>query len=276
MQKKLIAGVFLATMVASLAGCSTSKETKTTTSTKTTVGTESTKSTEPTTVKEEESTTQVVKDINYYINKASDEELLSKKQEMIYSVQVVKSIKEFDARGNKVPEYFISGIRIKSMVDAGRMEVGRNYVYDVFVCPTSINENEIKGVFENVGAMYSDMYIQDDKNCEYGSINAQVVVIPSPIEWLNTDVLALFSKDTTDSNKDINFSVKRIVLPDTIKMLYGSSYFPNLTKINLPASLEFIGDYVFEGSPTVTATVDKGSYAETYCKEHNIKFEYRE
>lgn len=272
MQKKLIAGVFLATMVASLAGCSTSKETKTTTSTKTTVGTEATKSTEPTTVKEEESTTQVVKDINYYINKASDEELLSKKQEMIYSVQVVKSIKEFDARG-KVPEYFISGIRIKSMVDAGRMEVGRDYVYDVFVCPTSINE--IKGVFENVGEMHSDMYIQDDKDCEYGSINAQVVVLPSPIEWLDTNVFALYSKDTTDSNQDINFSVKRIVLSDSIKMLFGDYHFPNLTKINLPVSLEFIGEGIFEGSPTVTATVDKGSYAETYCKEHNIKFEYR-
>lgn len=272
MKKKLIAGVFLATMVASLAGCSTSKETKTTTST------ESTKSSEVSTVKEEESTTQVVKDLNYYIYTATDEELLAKKQENINSVQVVKSVKELDARGNKVPEYFISGIRIKSLANAGRIDVGRDYTYEVYVFPTSINGYEIKGVFNNGGSMYSDVYIQDDENCEYGSVDAQVVVLPSPIEWLDTDILALYSRDTTTdgSNKDINFSVKRIVLPDTIKMLYGSSQFPNLTKINLPASLEFIGDYVFEGSPTVTATVDKGSYAETYCKEHNIKFEYRE
>lgn len=275
MKKKLIAGVFLATMVASLAGCSTSKETKTTTSTKTTVGTEATKSTEPTTVKEEESTTQVVKDTNYYINKASDEELLSKKQEVVASVLVVKSLAESDEFGNELPEYFIRGIRTKSFVNAGRMEVGRDYVYDIYVYPTSIDGHDITGIRSYAGGdIYS--YVNDNEDYEYGSINAQVVVIPSPFKWLVTDAFTYLCKDRTDSLKSINFSIKRIVLSDSIKSIDGLAYFPNLTKINLPASLEFIGDYVFEGSPTVTATVDKGSYAETYCKEHNIKFEYRE
>lgn len=270
MQKKLIAGVFLATMVASLAGCSMSKETKTTTST------ESTKSSEVSTVKEEESTTQVVKDLNYYIYTATDEELLSQKQENINSVQVAKSTREVSVRGDKLPEYFISGVRIKSMANAGRIDVGRDYTYDVYVFPTSVEGHDITGVKKMHD---SDVYVQDDKNCEYGNIDAQVVVLPSPIEWFNTDVLAYLSKDSVkvqDYNFNVNFSVKRIVLPDTIKRIEGGSQFPNLTRINLPASLEYIDEFAFKVSPTVTATVDKGSYAETYCKEHNIKFEYRE
>lgn len=269
MKKKLIAGVFLATMVASLAGCSTSKETKTTTST------ESTKSSEVSTVKEEESTTQVVKDLNYYIYTATDEELLSQKQEVVDSALVAKYLIESDAFGNKLPEYFISGIRIKSMANAGRIDVGRDYTYDVYVCPTSIDGHDITGVM-NYESEKVNSYVNDNENYEYGSINAQVVVLPSPIERLSTDAFTYLSKDLTDSRKGINFSIKRIVLSDSIKRIDGLAYFPNLTKINLPASLESIGDYVFEGSPTVTATVDKGSYAETYCKEHNIKFEYRE
>ena len=265
MKRRILIGVFLATMVASLAGCGTSKEIKLT-------------STEPITVKEEESTTQVVKDINYYINTASDEELLSKKQEMIYSVRVAKSTEErFDPTGRKIPEYFINGVRIKSLVDAGRMEVGRDYVYDVFVFPTSIDGHDITGIIE--GMHKSDVYLQSDENSEYGNINAQVVVIPSPIEYFEPDVLTYLSKDIVEVEGyrvGANFSVKRIVLPDTITRIYGGSQFPNLTKINLPASLEYISEYVFASNPYLTATVDKGSYAETFCKEHNIKFEYRE
>ncbi len=261
MKKKLIAGVFLATMVASLAGCGTSKETKTT-------------STESTTVKEAESTTQVVKDTNYYINTASDEELLSKKPEPIQSVLVSKR--------SDNSEYYICNTRIKSFASTDRLDVGRDYVYDVFVFPTSIDGHDIKVLDEH--AEDGDVVVNEKDTYEYGGINAQVVVIPNSFEYVSIDVLArgVRERDNDVVNLDdgrrvgANFNIKRIVLPSTIKKLYGVTQYPNLTKINLPASLEHIDEDVFKMSPTLTATVDKGSYAETFCKEHNIKFIYRE
>lgn len=262
MKRRILIGVFLATMVASLAGCGTSKETKTT-------------STESTTVKEEESTTQVVKDTDYYINTASDEELLSKKPEPIQSVLVSKR--------SDNSEYYICNTRIKSFASTDRLDVGRDYVYDVFVFPTSIDGHDIKGLDFVGGKEGVSEWVNNNDNYEYGEVNAQVVVIPSSFEYLCTSILA----GGTTGNSTVkfeekgslipaNFNIKRIVLPDTIKRITHYAQFPNLIKINLPASLEDIDEKAFKLSPNLTATVDKGSYAETFCKEHNIKFIYRE
>lgn len=50
----------------------------------------------------------------------------------------------------------------------------------------------------------------------------------------------------------------------------------NLKKINIPASVDTIGEYAFENCENLTVTVKKGSFAEKYCKENNINYIYEE
>lgn len=80
--------------------------------------------------------------------------------------------------------------------------------------------------------------------------------------------------------------LKEVVLPEGMETIKARAFWncPELETINLPASIKKIenckrGDEphnVFADSPKLTAVVEKGSYAEKYCRKNNIAYEYKE
>ena len=77
-------------------------------------------------------------------------------------------------------------------------------------------------------------------------------------------------------------SLQEIVIPEGAVEIEHEA-FANcgaLKTVVIPASVTMIAyasdKTVFDGSDNVTAIVEPNSYAEEYCKEHNIKFKYKE
>ena len=72
--------------------------------------------------------------------------------------------------------------------------------------------------------------------------------------------------------------LKEIELPESLTAIgeYAFSYCTHLQTINLPNSITSIGADAFTGCYSLTIYVDKGSYAETYCKENGLSFSYTE
>ncbi len=73
-------------------------------------------------------------------------------------------------------------------------------------------------------------------------------------------------------------ALKRVELPPALTEIgYGAfSDCIELEEIVFPKSVISIEANAFGECPKLTATVDKGSFAEKYCKENQIKFKYKE
>ncbi|MDC7286270.1 leucine-rich repeat domain-containing protein [Blautia schinkii] len=71
-------------------------------------------------------------------------------------------------------------------------------------------------------------------------------------------------------------NLKEIVLPTDLKRIETKAFFAitNLKEVRIPAGVTEIADDAFENCLYVTFSVTKGSYAESYAKEHNIDFIY--
>ena len=71
-------------------------------------------------------------------------------------------------------------------------------------------------------------------------------------------------------------SLTEITLPDTLISIGEGAfrYCSRLVRINIPASVTEIGEDVFEYCYRVTVTVERGSYAEQYCIENGLYFQY--
>ena len=78
----------------------------------------------------------------------------------------------------------------------------------------------------------------------------------------------------TSAFKD-NKNIIKAVLPETIDTL-GSFAFENCTNLKevyIPSTVTYIGSNIFKGcNEEVTIYCEKGSYAEEYAKENNIKY----
>lgn len=80
--------------------------------------------------------------------------------------------------------------------------------------------------------------------------------------------------------------LKEVVLPDGMEMIKARAFWncPELETINLPASIKKIENFkrgdkmhnVFADSPKLTAVVERGSYAERYCRKNEINYKYAE
>lgn len=96
-------------------------------------------------------------------------------------------------------------------------------------------------------------------------------------------------------------TITKITLPESINFIDGSAFadMESLTEINIPegtteigwvafyqclsletlvipSSVERIGVYAFRNCDKLTAIVERGSFAEEYCKENGVKFRYKE
>ena len=72
-------------------------------------------------------------------------------------------------------------------------------------------------------------------------------------------------------------SLTSVILPNSVTSI-GSAVFyscKNLTSIILPDSITSIGKSAFYNCPSLTAQVTKGSYAEQYCKDNKINYQYQ-
>lgn len=73
-------------------------------------------------------------------------------------------------------------------------------------------------------------------------------------------------------------ALRAVIVPHNLQTIgdFAFLYCHALEEISLPKSVPEIGMRAFGDCPKLTVTVDKGSYAEKYCKENQIKFKYKE
>ena len=75
------------------------------------------------------------------------------------------------------------------------------------------------------------------------------------------------------SNAFRESTISSVILPESLETIgdYALAYCTNLKSINIPKSVISIGDKAFLLCSQLTANVEKGSYAETYCQQNSIK-----
>ena len=73
-------------------------------------------------------------------------------------------------------------------------------------------------------------------------------------------------------------NVKRVVFPDTLRTIGEMAFLGcnALREAVIPSSVTAIGSQAFFTTVAVTFTVERGSFAEKYCKEKGEKFTYKE
>lgn len=71
-------------------------------------------------------------------------------------------------------------------------------------------------------------------------------------------------------------SLTSVTIPSSVTSIGGSVFSgcSRLTSVTIPDSVTSIGNWAFEGCTQLTSIVQPGSYAETYCKDKNIKYTY--
>lgn len=103
----------------------------------------------------------------------------------------------------------------------------------------------------------------------------------------------------TYEQQEVHCAITKLVLPDSVDLIgvgafadmlelveinipegvveIGSAAFYNcivLSEIVIPKTVKRIGEFAFNHCDKLTAVVEKGSYAEKYCKQNGVKFAY--
>lgn len=96
--------------------------------------------------------------------------------------------------------------------------------------------------------------------------NITTVALPEGVNYIGTGAFA----DMT-SLTDIN-------IPESVTEIGDAAFYqcPALTSIVIPKTTERIGEFAFRKCDRLTAIVERGSFAEEYCKENGVKFRYKE
>lgn len=70
----------------------------------------------------------------------------------------------------------------------------------------------------------------------------------------------------------------KIIIPSSVRTVDRRAFYwcDSLKFLEIPEGVEVIGDNAFSLCAALTAVVERGSYAEKYCKENGIKFVYKE
>lgn len=73
-------------------------------------------------------------------------------------------------------------------------------------------------------------------------------------------------------------SLTDINIPESVTEIGDVAFYQcvSLEKIALPNTIKHIGEYAFRSCDKLTAVVERGSYAEEYCKKYNICYTYKE
>lgn len=184
--------------------------------------------------------------------------------------------------GARNSEYFKeNGVSIIGLNSSGYLSKGlgvtAEYSYEMFVFPTDVTalvdaNNYSHGYGTTVMTIgrvdYSSnsTILKGDNDSEHKRIKTfkdiRLFVLPAPIAIVEANAFQAMDK------------LERVVLNSSIKDIEQASFAEcsNLKQINLPSSLEYISEDAFENCPNIIATVDEGSYAESWCKKNNIEF----
>lgn len=90
-----------------------------------------------------------------------------------------------------------------------------------------------------------------------------------------------FNKDNKEDTLGYRYfagceSLKSIVIPNTVEEICQECFdgCVLLASVYIPKSVKKIHENCFRGCSKLVVTCDKGSYAEEYCKSHNIRFKH--
>lgn len=72
------------------------------------------------------------------------------------------------------------------------------------------------------------------------------------------------------------YSLESVAIPDTVTVIDNKAFFncKSLKSITIPDSVTNIGNYVFDDCPNLILTVNEGSYAEQYCIQNKLSYQY--
>ncbi len=72
------------------------------------------------------------------------------------------------------------------------------------------------------------------------------------------------------------FSLKSVTIPDSVTSIGERAFYYcyNMTSLNIPKGVNNIRYGAFEMCDELTASVHKGTYGETYCKENDVNYSY--
>lgn len=73
-------------------------------------------------------------------------------------------------------------------------------------------------------------------------------------------------------------SLTDINIPESVTEIGDAAFYqcPALSSLVIPKSVERIGEFAFRKCDRLTAVVERGSFAEEYCKDNGVNFRYRE
>lgn len=176
------------------------------------------------------------------------------------------------------PDYIDSGDYQYYLLDDGtamlRMYCVSDYHGDsseTLVIPSSIDGHPVSGLDYGLFWGNSDddplvrviipetvTYIGARAFCDCGNLAG--VSIMGPVTYIGVEAF------------DECRSLTVVVLPETVTYIGEDAFYDcrNLISINLPASVTYIDGGAFWGCENLVATVSRGSYAETYCKDQGI------
>ena len=99
-----------------------------------------------------------------------------------------------------------------------------------------------------------------------------------PIIAISRQAFSPNGKGVPTEHRHRRANIKKVVIPDTVRTIETAAFIlcNALQEMTLPASVSEIGFNAFYTTSTITFTVERGSFAESYCKRNGEKIAYKE